>query len=149
MLFRSWVVKDHQGGTHIHWGALQYLFTLSPVFSPVGWIMGRPTLLRIGNQIYRWIAVNRGRMGELSERFLPYRKVDTKLGLFWTGAQAVQMGLADQFGSLDFVARDVVGAAELVDYTRRENVAERLVKRFGAALGSGAIQSVRWGQVFR
>ncbi len=70
-------------------------------------------------------------------------------GLFWTGAQAVQMGLADQLGSLDYVARDVVGAAELVDYTRRENVAERLVKRFGAAMGSGAVQSVRWGQVFR
>lgn len=70
-------------------------------------------------------------------------------GLFWTGAQAVQMGLADQLGSLDFVAREVVGAEEIVDYTRRENVAERLVKRFGAALGAGAIQSLRWGQSFR
>ena len=70
-------------------------------------------------------------------------------GLFWTGAQAVQMGLADQLGSLDFVAREVVGADEIVDYTRRENVAERLVKRFGAALGAGAIQSLRRGQSFR
>ena len=50
-------------------------------------------------------------------------------GLFWTGQQAVELGLADQLGNLDFVAREVVKAEELVDYTRRENVAERLAKQ--------------------
>ena len=59
-------------------------------------------------------------------------------GLFWTGQQAVDLGLADQMASLDFVAREIVKAEELVDYTRRENVAERLVKRFGASIGEGA-----------
>ena len=54
-------------------------------------------------------------------------------GLFWTGQQAVEMGLADQLGNLDFVAREVIKAEELVDYTRRDNVAERLAKKFGAA----------------
>ena len=64
-------------------------------------------------------------------------------GLFWTGQQAVEMGLADQLGSLDFVAREIVKAEELVDYTRRENVAERLAKKFGAAMGEGAIHALK------
>ncbi|WBY04037.1 S49 family peptidase [Ramlibacter tataouinensis] len=64
-------------------------------------------------------------------------------GLFWTGQQAVEMGLADQMANLDFVAREVVKAEELVDYTRRENVAERLAKKFGAAVGEGAVRAVR------
>ena len=64
-------------------------------------------------------------------------------GLFWTGAQAVEMGLADQLGSLDYVAREVVKAEELIDYTRQENVAERLAKRFGAAVGEGAVRALR------
>ena len=64
-------------------------------------------------------------------------------GLFWTGQQAVEMGLADQLGNLEFVAREVVKAEELVDYTRRENVAERLAKRFGASIGEGAVRALR------
>ncbi len=68
---------------------------------------------------------------------------DTFSGLFWTGQKAVEMGLADKFGSLDYVAREVVKAEEVIDYTRRENVAERLAKRFGAAMGSGALQSLQ------
>ena len=58
-------------------------------------------------------------------------------GLFWNGQQAVELGLADELGNVDFVAREVVKAEDIVDYTRRDNVAERLVKRFGAAIGSG------------
>jgi protease-4 len=58
-------------------------------------------------------------------------------GLFWNGQQAVELGLADALGNVDFVAREVVKAEDIVDYTRRDNVAERLVKRFGAAIGSG------------
>ncbi|KQT08834.1 S49 family peptidase [Ramlibacter sp. Leaf400] len=64
-------------------------------------------------------------------------------GLFWTGQQAVDMGLADQMANLDFVAREVIKAEELVDYTRRENVAERLAKRFGASIGEGAMRAMR------
>jgi protease IV len=60
-------------------------------------------------------------------------------GLFWSGQQAVDMGLADSLGNLDFVARDVIKAEELVDYTRRENVAER----FGAAIGEGAFKAAK------
>lgn len=58
-------------------------------------------------------------------------------GLFWTGDRAVELGLADALGSLDSVARDIVQAEEIIDYTRSENVAERLVKRFGMSVGTG------------
>lgn len=64
-------------------------------------------------------------------------------GLFWSGQQAIELGLADQLGNLDFVAREVVKAEMIVDYTRRENVAERLVKRFGASIGEGAIHALK------
>lgn len=64
-------------------------------------------------------------------------------GLFWTGQQAVELGLADQLGNVDFVAREVIKAEELVDYTRRDNVAERLAKKFGAAMGEGAVRALR------
>jgi protease IV len=64
-------------------------------------------------------------------------------GLFWTGQQAIEMGLADGLGTLDQVARDVVKAEDLVDYTRRENVAERLAKRFGAAIGEGSVRALK------
>jgi protease-4 len=59
-------------------------------------------------------------------------------GLFWNGE-----GLADKIGNLDFVAREVIKAEEIVDYTPRENVAERLAKRFGAAVGQGAVTALR------
>ena len=74
---------------------------------------------------------------------------ETFSGLFWTGQQAIELGLADQLGSLDFVAREVVKAEEIVDYTRRENVAERLAKRFGAAIGDGAIRALKSVPVLR
>jgi protease-4 len=68
---------------------------------------------------------------------------DTFSGLFWNGEEAVKLGLADRYGSLDYVAREVVKAEEIVDYTPRENVAERLAKRFGAAIGAGAVRALR------
>ena len=68
---------------------------------------------------------------------------ETFSGLFWSGQQAIELGLADQLGSLDFVAREIVKAEEIIDYTRRENVAERLVKRFGASIGEGAMHAVK------
>jgi len=68
---------------------------------------------------------------------------ETFSGLFWSGEQAVALGLADQLGNLDYVAREVVKAEEIIDYTRRDNVAERLAKRFGAAMGEGAMRAAR------
>jgi len=74
---------------------------------------------------------------------------ETFSGLFWNGEQAVHLGLADKLGSLDQVARDVVKAEDIVDYTEKENLAERLAKRFGAAVGGGAVQALRSAVSFR
>jgi len=68
---------------------------------------------------------------------------ETFSGLFWNGEEAVRMGLADHLGNLDFVAREVIKAEEVIDYTPRDNVAERLAKRFGAAVGQGAVKAMR------
>lgn len=88
--------------------------------------------------------VKRGRGKRLHET------QDTFSGLFWTGEQAVALGLADKLGSLDSVARDIVQAEEIIDYTRRENMAERLAKRFGAAMGEGAVRAGKdWGLQLR
>ncbi|WP_311221713.1 MULTISPECIES: S49 family peptidase [unclassified Acidovorax] len=74
---------------------------------------------------------------------------ETFSGLFWTGQQAVDMGLADKLGNLDYVAREVVKAEEVIDYTRRDNVAERLVKKFGAALGETAVHALKTAPAIR
>lgn len=61
-------------------------------------------------------------------------------GLAWSGQKAIALGLADDYGSLDQVAREVVKAEDIVDYTQHENVASRLAKRFGAGVGESAMQ---------
>ena len=68
---------------------------------------------------------------------------ETFSGLFWNGEEAVRQGLADKIGNLDFVAREVVKAEEVIDYTPRDNIAERLAKRFGASIGQGAVKALR------
>jgi protease IV len=55
-------------------------------------------------------------------------------GLIWTGQKGIELGLADGLGSVDYVAREVIKAEKIVDYTQKDNVAERLAKRFGAAM---------------
>jgi protease-4 len=63
-------------------------------------------------------------------------------GLIWTGQKSVELGLADGFGSLDSVARDVVKAEDIVDYTVKEGFAEKVAKRFGAAVASSLAEFV-------
>jgi protease-4 len=55
-------------------------------------------------------------------------------GLMWIGQKSVELGLADALGNVDYVARDVIKAEDIVDFTPRENVAERLAKRIGAGM---------------
>ena len=55
-------------------------------------------------------------------------------GLFWTGEDALSMGLVDEIGSASYVAREVIGAEEIVDFSQRENVFDRFAKRFGMAM---------------
>ena len=63
-------------------------------------------------------------------------------GLFWSGAKAVEMGLADGFGTVNSVARNEFKTTELIDYTQHEGLSERVLKKFGAAVGAGAFESV-------
>jgi protease IV len=63
-------------------------------------------------------------------------------GLVWTGEKSVELGLADAIGSVDFVAREVIKAEDIVNFTRRENLAERLARRFGTSFGETLLQSV-------
>ena len=62
-------------------------------------------------------------------------------GLLWVGTRSVDLGLADALGSVDSVARDVIKAEEIVDFTPRENIAERVARRFGAAMAQALVQA--------
>jgi protease IV len=62
-------------------------------------------------------------------------------GLIWTGQKSVELGLADGFGSLESVARDVVKAEDIVDFSTRESVVEKFARRFGASAGSAVLES--------
>jgi protease-4 len=70
---------------------------------------------------------------------------ETFSGLVWTGEKSVELGLADGLGSLEYVAREVIKAEKVVDYSPKDNVfeqlSERLGTRFGATLGRAAMES--------
>lgn len=57
-------------------------------------------------------------------------------GLIWTGEKSVELGLADAYGSLESVARDVIKAEDIVDYSQKENLAEKFARRLGAGAAS-------------
>jgi protease-4 len=63
-------------------------------------------------------------------------------GLFWTGESAIRMGLADGLGTVDGVARDVLKAEDVIDYTVREGLSDRVLKKFGAAVGEGVAKTM-------
>jgi protease-4 len=56
------------------------------------------------------------------------------LGLIWSGQQAQQLGLIDQLGDVDYVAREVVGASKVVDFSTKDNPIDRFAKRIGTSL---------------
>jgi protease-4 len=68
-------------------------------------------------------------------------------GLLWSGAKSIELGLSDAYGTVDYVAREVIKAEQIVEYTRKENLIDRLAKRFGAglseAVGLGGAGAVR------
>ena len=55
-------------------------------------------------------------------------------GLIWSGEQALQLGLVDALGSSSYVAREVIGAKDIVDFTREENPFDRFTKKLGASV---------------
>jgi protease-4 len=77
-------------------------------------------------------AVRKGRGKRLKET------PDMFSGLMWTGAKSVDLGLTDGLGSMDSVARDIIKAEEVRDYTLKRSFAER----FAGELGSQAATSL-------
>ena len=86
-------------------------------------------------------------IGEIHQQFIDVVKTgrgtrlketpDMFSGLIWNGEQGVKMGLADGFGGLDYVAREVIKAEDVIDYSQHESLPERLAKKFGIGVASG------------
>ncbi len=85
-------------------------------------------------------------LGEIHQQFIDVVRegrgkrlketAETFSGLFWSGEKSIALGLADEMGSLNSVARDVIKAENIVDYTTRDGLADRLAKKFGAGVAS-------------
>lgn len=75
------------------------------------------------------------------------RTPDLFSGLIWTGEKSIELGLADAVGSVDYVAREVIKAERIVDYTPAENLAERFARRFGAAMAETLVRLGGSGQL--
>lgn len=83
-------------------------------------------------------AVREGRGKRLKEAEAP----GMFSGLIWTGTDGVRLGLADDFGSIDSVARDQFGTEEKVNFTPQERLIDRLAGRFGASFGHAIASSL-------
>ena len=65
-------------------------------------------------------------------------------GLIWTGQKSIELGLADAMGNADYVAREVIKAEEIVDFTPHESLTERFARRFGGAIAKALLDSPHW-----
>ena len=65
-------------------------------------------------------------------------------GLVWTGARSVELGLADALGTVHDVARDVIGVERIVDFSRREALADKIARRLGSE-GARALAEILSG----
>jgi len=87
-------------------------------------------------------AVKQGRGARLKETPELYS------GLVWSGQRSIELGLADALGSVDSVARDVIKADDVVDFTQQESLTDRVARKLGASMGRTAAsllqKSPRW-----
>ena len=98
-------------------------------FSPLD-PTGKKHAASILNQVHTQFIdiVKQGRGDRLSDN------PDLFSGLFWTGEQAQKLGLVDEFGSTGYVAREIIGAEKIVDYTHEESLLDRFAKQVGIGL---------------
>ena len=59
---------------------------------------------------------------------------DMYSGLVWSGARSIELGLADAYGSTDYVAREIIKAENIIDYTPRDDLASRLADKLGIGM---------------
>ncbi len=90
----------------------------------------REHMQRMLDEVHRQFiqAVKEGRGERLSDN------PDIFSGLFWTGEEGMRLGLIDGLGSASYVAREVIGAEKVVDYTPQPDLFERLSSGVGAAM---------------
>ena len=70
-------------------------------------------------------------------------------GLVWSGEKSIQLGLADGYGTVESVARDVIKAKDVVDFTQHEGLAERLAGRLGASMAAALAPFEKAGVTLR
>jgi len=87
-------------------------------------------------------AVKAGRGDRLKET------PDMFSGLVWTGEAGVKLGVADGFGNDDYVAKDIIGAEKLVDFTQQGRLIDKIAGKLGASFGQ-AIGSLIQGPSLR
>ena len=117
-----------------------FLDPFSPV-DPEQQAFARQMLEEIHGQFIAVVREGRGkRLKETPEMFS---------GLVWSGEKSIQLGLADGLGSVESVARDVIKAEDIVDYTRQESLAERLAGRLGATMAKALVPFEKTGVVLR
>jgi len=85
----------------------------------------------LGNIHQQFIdTVRKGRGDKLKENDKLYS------GLVWTGEESIKIGLVDGLGSSSYVAREIVNAENLVDYTLKPNFIDRFAERLGVSFGT-------------
>jgi len=93
------------------------------------------------------VAHIKGLLGDIHQQFIDTvrkgrgekLKDDPQLfsGLLWTGEEAVKLGLVDKLGSAGYVAREVIGEEEIVNFTPKETLLKRFSERLGGAMARG------------
>jgi protease-4 len=69
-------------------------------------------------------------------------------GLFWTGEEGIELGLADALGDADYVAREVIKAEDIVDYTPQPDLFKRFSDRLGTAMANVLSEKIGMQQTF-
>jgi protease-4 len=107
-------------------------------FSPVNpkhKILAQTMLDEIHQQFISVVRDGRGkRLKETPETFS---------GLFWSGEAGIKMGLADELGSYEYVAREVIKQENIVDFTASEGLADRVARKFGASMTQSMFKGMR------
>lgn len=110
-----------------------FLDPFSPV-DPKQKAYAQTMLEEIHQQFINTVKAGRGaRLKETSDMFS---------GLIWTGTKSIELGLADGLGSTEYVAREVIKAKDIIDYTPHQSIADRFAKRFGAAAAQALTSSI-------
>lgn len=85
----------------------------------------------LGNIHQQFIdTVRKGRGDKLKENDKLYS------GLVWTGEESIKIGLVDGLGSSSYVAREIIKAEKIVDYTPKPNFIDRFAERLGVSFGA-------------